>query len=47
MFNITFLSPQLKRCAIITYKHGMYELSNKLPKSNFANTSKKEIKPFQ
>ena len=22
----TFLSPQLKWCAIITYKHGMYEL---------------------
>ena len=31
MFYQIFLSPQLKRCAIITYKHGMYELSDKLP----------------
>ena len=30
MFYQTFLSPQLKRCAIITYKHGMYELPHKL-----------------
>ena len=27
MFYQIFLSPQVKRCAIITYKHGMYELS--------------------
>ena len=26
-----FLSPQVKRCAIITYKHGMYELPHELP----------------
>ena len=26
-----FLSPQMKRCAIITYKHGMYELPNVFP----------------
>ena len=25
------LSPQVKRWAIITYKHGMYELRHKLP----------------
>ena len=25
-----FLSPQGKRCAIITYKHGIYELPNDL-----------------
>ena len=24
-------SPQVKRCAIITYKHGMYELPHELP----------------
>ena len=30
MFYQTFLSPQLKRCAIITYKHGMYELPHQL-----------------
>ena len=27
MFYQTFLSPQVKRCAIITYKHGIFELS--------------------
>ena len=26
-----FLSPQAKRCAIITYKHGIYELPHELP----------------
>ena len=31
MFYQTFLSPQVKRCAIITYKHGIYELPHKLP----------------
>ena len=25
MFHLIFLSPQVKRCAIITYKHGIYE----------------------
>ena len=30
MFYQTFLSPQLKRCVIITYKHGMYELPHQL-----------------
>ena len=32
MFYQIFLSPQVKRCAIITYKHGMYELLHELPK---------------
>ena len=27
----TFLSPQVKPCAIITYKHGVYELPHALP----------------
>ena len=31
MFYQIFFTPQLKRCAIITYKHGIYELSNELP----------------
>ena len=31
MFCQMFLSPQVKRCAIITYKHGIYELSHALP----------------
>ena len=26
-----FLSPQVKRCEIITYKHGIYELPHELP----------------
>ena len=26
-----FLSPQVKRWAIITYKHGIYELPHELP----------------
>ena len=31
MFYEIFLSPQVKRCAIITYKHGIYELPHELP----------------
>ena len=31
MFYQIFLSPQAKRCAIITYKHGMYKLLHGLP----------------
>ena len=30
MFCQTFFSPQVKRCVIITYKHGMYELPHGL-----------------
>ena len=26
-----FLSPQVKRCVIIIYKHGIYELPHELP----------------
>ena len=32
MLYQTFLSPQVKRCVIITYKHGIYELLQELPK---------------
>ena len=32
MFYQVFVSPQGKRCAIITYKHGIYGLSHELPK---------------
>ena len=32
IFYQSFLSPQVKRYAIITYKHGIYELSDELPK---------------
>ena len=31
MFYQFFLSPQVKRWAIITYKHGIYELPHELP----------------
>ena len=31
MFYQIFLSPQVKPCAIITYKHGIYELPHELP----------------
>ena len=31
MFYQIFLSPQVKRWAIITYKHGTYELPHDLP----------------
>ena len=31
MFYQIFLSPQLKRCTVITYKHGIYELPHELP----------------
>ena len=41
MFSQIFYSPEVKRCAIVTYKHGMYELykrgiyelAHELPKS--------------
>ena len=32
MFYQIFLSPQVKRLAIITYKHGIYELPHELRK---------------
>ena len=31
MFYQIFISPQVKRCAIITYEHGIYELPHELP----------------
>ena len=31
IFCQIFLSPEVKRCAIITYKHGVCELSHELP----------------
>ena len=31
MFYQIFVSPQVKRCAITTYKHGIYKLSHELP----------------
>ena len=34
MFYQIFLSRQVKRCVIITYKHGIYEFSRELPNNN-------------
>ena len=34
MFYQVFLSPQVRRCAIISYKHGIYELPHELPKDS-------------
>ena len=31
MFYQIFLSPQVKRCVIITYKHRIYELPQEFP----------------
>ena len=31
MFYQIFLSSQVKRCAIITYQHGIYEVPQELP----------------
>ena len=31
MFYKIFFSPQVKRCAIITHKHSIYELPHELP----------------
>ena len=31
MFYQILFSPQVKRCAVITYKHGMYDLPHELP----------------
>ena len=31
MFHQIFFSPQVKQCAIITYKHGIYDLPHELP----------------
>ena len=31
MFHQIFLSPEVKRCVIITYKHGICKLSHELP----------------
>ena len=31
MFYQTFFSPQVKRCVIVTYKHGIYQFSHEMP----------------
>ena len=49
MFYQIFLSPQVKRWAIITYKHGIHELAHELPKDLLIleeNSWKTEIRLF-
>ena len=43
MFYQIFISPQAKRCVIITYKHGIYELPHELPN----DLRLKEIRKYQ
>ena len=43
MFYQIFLSPQVKRWVIITYKHGIYELPHVLPN----DLRLKEIRKYQ
>ena len=40
MFYQILLSPQVKRCAIMTYKHGIYELPNDLRPRKLENIRK-------
>ena len=40
MFYQIFLSPQVKRCPIITYKHGTYELQNDSTLKKLGNITK-------
>ena len=44
MFYQIFLSPQEKRCAIITYKHGIYELPHELPNNVRLKTKLENIR---
>ena len=51
MFYQIFLSPQVKRWAIITYKHGINELPQELPKDLkgglCAHTRKKDLRKLR
>ena len=44
MFYQIFLSPQVKQWAIITYKHGIYELPHELPDNLSIQISEKCLK---
>ena len=45
MFYQFSFSPQVKRCAIITCKHGIHELSHELPNELKKTTKKLRILP--
>ena len=40
MFYQIFRPPQVKRCAIITYEHGIYKLPHELPNLSRSATRK-------
>ena len=44
MFYQIFYSPQVKRCAIITYKHGIYEVASRVAERLSAHTRIKKKK---
>ena len=46
MFYQIFLSPQVKRWAIITYKHGIYQLLHELPNFTARVTSRVTSRNF-
>ena len=45
MFYQIFLSPQVKRCVIFSYKHGIYVLPHELP--NNLKVRSYEIRKYQ
>ena len=45
MFYQIFFSPQVKRCTIIAYKHGMYEFPHDLPK-DLKDLGSQEIRKY-
>ena len=49
MFYQIFLSPQVKQCTIITYKHGIYELPSNLRLRILGNKeiSEKSLNPIE
>ena len=47
MFYQFFFSPQVKPWAIITYKHGIYELPHELPNDLRLKNIKKVSKPHR
>ena len=46
MFYQIFLSPQVKRWAIITHKHGIHDLAHDLP-NNLRLTSRTTLNPWK
>ena len=47
MFYQIFLSPKVKRCTIITYKYGVYELPHELPNDLSEGNIRKVSKPHK